>query len=96
MNDAPSTVMHPEPLPGIFLWGAKRSGKSGFAGSLYALGRARDGGARWTTHPKDALDQHSASQLDQAYLGLMQRDHPATNPRLPSPLRFVARRRGKA
>jgi hypothetical protein len=54
----------------VFLWGAPRSGKSGFAGSLYGLGLSDGSTARWTAHPRDALDEYTHEELKRAYRDL--------------------------
>jgi len=79
----------------IFLWGAPRSGKSGFAGSLYGLGLSDRAAARWTAHPRDALDEHTHEELKRAYRDLQQLGYRKTDVRTPAPLRLIVRKRTK-
>lgn len=79
----------------IFLWGAPRSGKSGFAGSLYGLGQSDRATARWTAHPRDALDEHTHEELKRAYRDLQQLGYRKTDVRTPAPLRVIVRKRMK-
>ena len=88
---APST----RPPESIFLWGAPRSGKSGFAGSLYGLGLSDRTIARWTAHPRDALDEHTHEELKRAYRDLQQLGYRKTDVRTPAPLRVIVRKRTK-
>src|SRR5438874_7780407 len=83
----------PTPVDGFFLWGARQAGKTGFAGSLYALTRMDGTAPRWTAHPRDALDSHTGEQLERSYLALISRANPGTNLRIPQPLRFLARKK---
>ncbi len=79
----------------IFLWGAPRSGKSGFAGSLYGLGLSDRPAARWTAHPRDALDEHTHEELKRAYRDLQDLGYRKTDVRTPAPLRLIVRKRTK-
>jgi len=79
----------------VFLWGAPRSGKSGFAGSLYGLGLSDRAAARWTAHPRDALDEHTHEELKRAYRDLQQLGYRKTDVRTPAPLRLIVRKRTK-
>jgi len=79
----------------VFLWGAPRSGKSGFAGSLYGLGLSDRPAARWTAHPRDALDEHTHEELKRAYRDLQQLGYRKTDVRTPAPLRLIVRKRTK-
>ena len=83
------------PAESIFLWGAPRSGKSGFAGSLYGLGLSDRSAARWTAHPRDALDEHTHEELKRAYRDLQQLGYRKTDVRTPAPLRVIVRKRTK-
>ncbi|HEV8216725.1 MAG TPA: hypothetical protein VGP95_12845 [Gemmatimonadaceae bacterium] len=85
----------PELPESIFLWGAPRSGKSGFAGSLYGLGLSDRPAARWTAHPRDALDEHTHEELKRAYRDLQQLGYRKTDVRTPAPLRLIVRKRTK-
>jgi len=84
-----------QPPESIFLWGAPRSGKSGFAGSLYGLGLSDRATARWTAHPRDALDEHTHEELKRAYRDLQQLGYRKTDVRTPAPLRLIVRKRTK-
>ena len=77
----------------VFLWGAPRSGKSGFAGSLYGLGLSDRTTARWTAHPRDALDEHTHEELKRAYRDLQQLGYRKTDVRTPAPLKLIVRKR---
>jgi hypothetical protein len=77
----------------IFLWGAPRAGKSGFAGSLYGLGLSDRNAARWTAHPRDALDEHTHEELKRAYRDLQELGYRKTDVRTPAPLRLIVRKR---
>ena len=83
------------PPESIFLWGAPRSGKSGFAGSLYGLALSDRTTARWTAHPRDALDEHTHEELKLAYRDLQQLGYRKTDVRTPAPLRVIVRKRTK-
>ena len=85
----------PSPPENVFLWGAPRSGKSGFAGSLYGLGLTDRTTARWTAHPRDALDEHTHEELKRAYRDLQQLGYRKTDVRTPAPLRLIVRKRTK-
>jgi hypothetical protein len=74
------------------LWGAPNSGKSGFVGSLYGLFSMKTKAARWTAHPRDALTDHTASELKRAYLDLKQRGNAKTDIREPEPLHLNIRK----
>jgi len=84
-----------KPAESIFLWGAPRSGKSGFAGSLYGLGLSDRTTARWTAHPRDALDEHTHEELKRAYRDLQHLGYRKTDVRTPAPLRLIVRKRTK-
>src|SRR4029078_7078720 len=87
----------PSQLPeSVFLWGAPRSGKSGFAGSLYGLGLSDRATARWTAQPRDDLDEHTHEELKRAYRDLQQLGYRKTDVRTPAPLRLIVRKRTKA
>jgi hypothetical protein len=79
----------------VFLWGAPRSGKSGFAGSLYGLGLSDGSTARWTAHPRDALDEYTHEELKRAYRDLRELGYRKTDVRTPAPLRLTVRKRTK-
>lgn len=84
-----------QPPESVFLWGAPRSGKSGFAGSLYGLGLTDRTTARWTAHPRDALDEHTHEELKRAYRDLQHLGYRKTDVRTPAPLRLIVRKRTK-
>jgi hypothetical protein len=88
---APTT----RPPESVFLWGAPRSGKSGFAGSLYGLGLSDRTTACWTAHPRDALDEYTHEELKRAYRDLQQLGYRKTDVRTPAPLRVIVRKRTK-
>jgi len=88
---APAT----RPSESVFLWGAPRSGKSGFAGSLYGLGLSDRATACWTAHPRDALDEYTHEELKRAYRDLQQLGYRKTDVRTPAPLRVIVRKRTK-
>ncbi len=73
------------------LWGARASGKSGFVGSLYGLYSMKTTRARWTAHPRDALTDHTATELKRAYLDLRDRGNAKTDIREPVPLHLNIR-----
>jgi len=85
----------PQTAESVFLWGAPRSGKSGFAGSLYGLGLSDRTTARWTAHPRDALDEHTHEELKRAYRDLQQLGYRKTDVRTPAPLKLIVRKRTK-
>jgi len=77
---------------GIFLWGARMSGKSAFAGSLYGLSLPDAHTTRWVAHPKDALDPYTSAAMKHAYLGLKDRRGTKTDIGNPRPLRLLVRK----
>jgi hypothetical protein len=97
--DADRVALSPPPPArrpeSVFLWGAPRSGKSGFAGSLYGLGLSDSSNARWTAHPRDALDEYTHEELKRAYRDLQELGYRKTDVRTPAPLRFTVRQRTK-
>ena len=91
------TTIEMTPAPGsrrerYVLWGAPNSGKSGFVGSLYGLFSMKTKAARWTAHPRDALSDHTASELKRAYLDLKERGNAKTDIREPEPLHLNIRK----